>query len=99
MLCRLSIITYTFLHSFCKIQAHPSDAFDLVGFQKPPLGRSFSICLLHNREGAGSRIFPGLCMVSAGAFPDVKVGDGYPHQIRGERWIGYNKQDRFFKVI
>ena len=24
-------------------------------------------------------------MVSAGSFPDVQVGDGYPHQIRGKR--------------
>ena len=71
MLCRLSIITYTVLHSFCKIQAHPSIAFALVGFQKPPLGRSFSVCFLHNREGADSRIFPGLAVASPWSFLDV----------------------------
>ena len=85
MLCRLSIITYMVLHSFCKIKAHPSVAFALVGFQKPPLGCPLAVRFFHNRKGADSRIFPGLCMVSTGSFPDVQVGDGYSHQIRLER--------------
>ena len=85
MLCRLSIITYTGLHSFCKIEAHPSIASALVGFQQTPLGCALAVCLFHNRESSDSRIFPGLSMVSARAFPDVKVGDGYPHQVRLER--------------
>ncbi len=84
MLCRLSIITYTGLHSFCKIEAHPSIASALVGFQQAPLGCALAVCLFHNRESSDSRIFPGLSMVSAGAFPDVQVGDGYPHQVRPE---------------
>ena len=73
------------LHSLCVIQTHPPIAFFPVGFQKPPLGCALAVCFLHNREGADSRIFPGLVVVSARAFSNVQVGDGYPHQIRGER--------------
>ena len=73
------------LHSLCIIQAYPSISSALIGFQKPPPGCALAVRLLHNRESADSRIFTGLCMVSAGTFPDVQVRDGYPHQIWGEK--------------
>ena len=73
------------LYFLCVVQTHPPIASALIGFQQPPLGCAFPVCLLHNREGTDSRIFPCLAVVSARTFPDVQIRDGYTHQIRLKR--------------
>lgn len=88
------------LYFLCVVQTHPPIASALIGFigfQQPPLGCAFSVCLFQNCESTDTCIFPGLAVVSTRFFPDIQIGNGYPHQIRFECCLGVHRFSGFIK--